>query len=74
MDSGKKLYTIKREGKLSGVCAGIAEYFNADVTLVRILWSLITLASLGTGIVAYIICAVIMPDKSDLFNDPNNFQ
>jgi phage shock protein C len=72
MDTNKKLYKIKREGKLSGVCAGFAEYLGADVVLIRILWVLVSLA-FGTGIVAYIICAVIMPDKSDLFKDPNNF-
>ena len=73
MDAGKKLYKIKNQGKISGVCAGFAEYFKADVTLVRILWALISVISFGTGVVAYIACALIMPDKSDIFNDPNNF-
>lgn len=72
MDVGKKLYKIKNEGKISGVCAGVAEYLGADVTLIRLLWALVGLA-FGTGIVAYIICAVVMPDKSDIFNNPNNF-
>jgi len=72
MDAGKKLYKIKNEGKISGVCAGVAEYLGADVTLIRVLWALVGLA-FGTGIVAYIICAVVMPDKSDIFNNPNNF-
>lgn len=72
MDVGRKLYKIKSEGKIEGVCAGVAEYLGADVTLIRILWALVCLAG-GTGIVAYIICAVVMPDKSDLFNNPNNF-
>ena len=72
MDLGKKLYKIKNEGKISGVCAGVAEYVGADVTLIRVLWALVGLA-FGTGIVAYIICAVVMPDKSDIFNNPNNF-
>lgn len=72
MATGKKLYKIKNEGKILGVCAGVAEYLGADVTLIRILWVL-AVCALGTGIALYIIAALIMPDKSDIFNDPNNF-
>ena len=70
MSSNKKLYKIKSKGKLCGVCAGLAEYFDADVTLIRLLWILITVVTaIGTGIVAYIACAIIMPEKSDLLDD-----
>ena len=48
--------------------AGIAEYLGADVTLIRIL-QFISVLFYGTGILLYIACALIMPDKSDLFND-----
>lgn len=47
---------------LFGVCGGIAEYFNVDPTIVRLLWVLFILAG-GTGILAYIIAAVIVPEK-----------
>lgn len=56
----KKLYK-SRNKKLSGVCAGIAEYFNIDPTLVRIIWAILVLVY-GTGILAYIIAAVIMDE------------
>lgn len=46
---------------LCGVCGGIAEYFNIDPTLVRLVWVLITLMG-GAGILAYIIAAIIIPD------------
>ena len=45
--------------KLCGVCGGIAEYFNIDPSLVRLVW-LLTVLFAGTGILAYIITAIIM--------------
>ena len=60
----RKLYRI-REGKiLAGVCGGIAEYFNLDPTLIRIIWALIAWFA-GAGIIMYIICAFVMPEKED---------
>ena len=47
--------------KLCGVCAGIAEYFNIDPTIVRLAWLLVVLCA-GTGIWAYIIAAIVMPE------------
>ena len=58
----KKLAKSQSERKLCGVCGGLAEYFNIDPTLVRLLWVLFSLAG-GAGILAYIIAAVIMPDN-----------
>lgn len=46
---------------LCGVCGGIAECFNIDPTLVRLVWVIITLMG-GAGILAYIIAAIIIPD------------
>ena len=46
---------------LCGVCGGIAEYFNIDPTLVRLVCVIITLMG-GAGILAYIIAAIIIPD------------
>lgn len=57
----KKLYKIEEGKMIEGVCGGVAEYFNVDPTLVRIAWAI--LAACGCGIVAYIICAIIMPTK-----------
>ena len=57
----KKLYRSNTDKKLAGVCGGIAEYFNVDPTLIRLAWALVTL--FGPGILAYIICALIIPEK-----------
>lgn len=46
---------------LCGVCGGIGEYFNIDPTLIRLGWVIFGLT--GTGILAYIIAAVIVPES-----------
>ena len=60
----KKLYRIKQGKQLAGVCGGIAEYLNIDPTVVRLLWVLISLFA-GAGLLAYIICAFVIPEKPD---------
>ncbi len=57
----KRLYKSAKDRKLCGVCAGIAEYFGLDPTLVRVGWVLFTFFG-GSGLLAYIICAIIIPD------------
>jgi len=47
---------------LLGVCAGIARWLNIDPIIVRILWALFSLASMGTGVILYVIMAIIMPE------------
>lgn len=59
----KKLYKSTTNKKLGGVCAGLAKYFSIDATLVRLIWAFVTLCTVGTGILAYIICALIIPDE-----------
>ena len=61
MNNNKKLYKSNTDKKLCGVCGGIAEYFNIDSTIVRLIWVLGFFA-VGTGLLAYIICALVMPD------------
>lgn len=60
---GKKLYKIQDQRMICGVCAGIAEYFDIDPSIVRIGWIALTFAA-GSGLLAYIIAAIILPDKS----------
>ena len=62
----KRLYKIDQGKMVDGVCGGIAQYFGLDPTLVRLAWVLFT-AMGGSGIVAYILCAVIIPREPDLF-------
>ena len=58
----KKLYLSKIDKKLSGVCGGIGEYFEIDSTLVRLAWVVFALAG-GSGLLAYIIAAIIIPER-----------
>ena len=67
----KKLYKIENGKKIDGDCGGIAEYFDIDPTLVRIAWILFT-ACAGSGIIAYIIAAIVMPRKSEIKDDGEN--
>lgn len=53
--------TKSADKKLCGVCGGVAEYFGWDPTLVRLAWALVSCFA-GTGVVLYIIAAVIMPE------------
>ena len=61
MSEQKKLYR-SNDKKLCGVCGGLAEYFDMDPTIMRILWVIFALAG-GCGILAYLICALIMPQR-----------
>lgn len=61
----KRLYRIDKGKKLCGVCGGIAEYFDIDPTIVRLLWAFLVLC-VGTGILAYIVAAIIIPTKSEI--------
>ena len=58
----KKLYKSDSNKKICGVCGGIAEYFDMDPTVIRLIWVLAVLFA-GCGILAYIIAAIIMPKK-----------
>lgn len=59
--SQKKLYRSRENRMICGVCGGVAEYFNIDPTLIRL--ALVLLGCTGSGIVAYFIAAIIIPDK-----------
>lgn len=64
----KRLCRSRVNKKIAGVCGGIAEYFNIDPTLVRLGWVLLSVLG-GSGLLAYIICAIIMPENSGLIED-----
>ena len=57
----KRLVRNVQDKKIGGVCAGLADYFNMDPMLVRVLWILFTLAG-GSGILAYAILYFILPE------------
>ena len=56
----KRLHRSRTEKMIAGVCGGLAEYFNVDPTLIRVLWVLTVLLA-GTGILLYIILWIVMP-------------
>ena len=60
----KKLYRSVSDKKLAGVCGGIAEYFGLDATLIRVGWAIVSLFA-GAGVLAYIVCALIIPQKPE---------
>jgi phage shock protein C len=65
--AAKKLMRSRSERKIAGVCAGLAQYFGADVLLVRILCLFITLASgVCPGVVTYLLAWIIVPSEPEL--------
>lgn len=57
----KKLHKSSSNRMLAGVCGGVAEYLDVDPTVVRVIWA-IGSAFAGAGVIAYIACAIIMPE------------
>jgi phage shock protein C len=56
----KRLYKSRNDKMLFGVCAGVAEYFNVDPTLIRL--AAVVLVFTSVGVPAYIIAAIVMPE------------
>ncbi len=56
----KRLVKSRKDRKLCGVCGGIAQYLNVDVTVIRLLMVLV--GCFGAGVLFYIIAAIIMPE------------
>ena len=56
----KKLYKSHTDKKLDGVCGGIGKYFDIDSSVVRLAWVAFTLLG-GSGLLAYFICAIVLP-------------
>ena len=61
----KKLYKSNPNKMIDGVCGGIAEYFGIDPTLVRLGWAAFCAIG-GSGFLAYIIAAVIIPRNPEI--------
>jgi phage shock protein C len=67
----ERLYRPKNNRVIAGVCGGFAQYFRIDPTIIRIIWILISLS--GTGILAYIVAAIIMPDEDKVVGSRNEW-
>jgi phage shock protein PspC (stress-responsive transcriptional regulator) len=53
----------RTDRKVAGVCAGFAEYFDLDVTLVRVVWLVAALLPPGVSLIAYVIAWIVMPEE-----------
>ena len=61
----KRIYKNREKKMLCGVCAGVAEYFDIDPTIVRVIWGVGCFAW-GAALTASIACAIVSPDKSEV--------
>lgn len=57
----KKLYRSTHNRMVAGVCGGLEDYLNIDATVVRVLWAVLSVISVGFGILAYVLCTIIIP-------------
>ena len=59
-----RLHKSVKDKKVAGVCGGIAEYLNTDPTIIRLVFAMLALGW-GSGVLAYIVCALVLPDGDD---------
>ncbi len=57
----KKLYRSNTDKMVAGVCGGLGQYFGVDPTLIRLIFALLVVFGVGSGILLYIILAIVMP-------------
>lgn len=69
MEERKRLYRSRSHGMIAGVCAGIADYFGWDPTLVRIGYILLSIFTVFSGVPAYLILWMVMPREEPMFRD-----
>jgi phage shock protein C len=65
----KRLIRPRADRKIAGVCAGFAEYFDLDVTLVRLTWLIVSFMT-GIGLLAYPIAWIVMPEEPLMLTAP----
>jgi phage shock protein C len=63
MEEPRKLYRSRTQRMVAGVCGGLAEYFNIDTTVIRVLFLVLTLFG-GSGLVIYLVMWILVPDAS----------
>jgi phage shock protein C len=59
----KRLIRPRTGRKIAGVCAGFAEYFDLDVTVVRVVWLISVFLGAGLSLIAYAIAWIVMPEE-----------
>jgi phage shock protein C len=69
----QQLLRPRRGRKVAGVCLGFSEYFDIDVTLIRVVW-LVTALLTGFGFIPYVIAWIVMPEEPLMVPAPVNIQ
>jgi len=70
----KRLVRSRANRKIAGVCAGFAEYFDLDVTLVRVVWLVLLLIPPCLGLLSYLIAWIVMPEEPEMHPVPTGPQ
>lgn len=55
--------TRSNDRMIAGVCAGLAEYFGLDTTVVRVAYALLTVSTAFSGVIVYLILMIVMPER-----------
>jgi phage shock protein C len=63
VEARKRLMRPRNGRKVAGVCLGFSEFFDIDVTLVRVIWLIIAIATGGMAAIAYVIAWIVMPEE-----------
>jgi len=66
--TAKRLYKTGNNKMIGGVCNGLAEYFDVDPTIIRLIWVIFIFCG-GGGLLAYLIAWIILPDKNTIENE-----
>jgi phage shock protein PspC (stress-responsive transcriptional regulator) len=61
--SMKRLYRSKNDRMMGGVCAGLGEHLDVDPTVIRLVWAVIAVLSIGTGVLVYILAWILIPEE-----------
>jgi phage shock protein PspC (stress-responsive transcriptional regulator) len=59
----KRLYRSKNDRMMGGVCAGLGEHLDVDPTVIRLIWAVIAVLSIGTGVLVYILAWILIPEE-----------
>src|SRR5919108_4897150 len=64
---GDRLYRSRRDRMIAGVAGGLAEMWDADPSLVRIIWALLVVFTGGIALLVYIVMAIVVPEEDEVF-------
>ena len=65
----KRIMRPRKDRIIAGVCSGIGRYFDIDPNIVRVIWIVLTVMSIGLGVVAYIAAWLLFPEESEEMRD-----